>query len=301
MTDGRFQGARFAGITDLESPVWRRHFDDLEAFSTRYLQQALNRDVWPRDYPWPFDSLHVNTRIWEYPFVADAFERFVPPGARVLDIGSALTFLPSWLAARGHSVVASDSDPRMRDWAARLHAAVSDPGLWPQAQLTYETLDVTAPALPDAAFDVITNVSVLEHLPPSALAAATAAIRRLLKPGGLLVCTCDLMVAGSPTPEHHPLNQQEASAFLEQLTAGFELAEPHRPTVPADLLTNRRYPRDLAARRVVPPWSAAGASGPRRAGARSVLRRIIWAALNRPSPVALEWCAYGLVLRKTPA
>ncbi|MEU8178027.1 methyltransferase domain-containing protein [Microbispora hainanensis] len=106
---------------------------------------------------------------------------FVPPAARVLDVGSGTGRLAADLATgdRGREVVGVDVDPALLE-AARSHAAERGLG-----NVRFETASVTALPYADAAFDLVTCRFVLMHVPDPA--AAVAEMRRVCRPGGALV------------------------------------------------------------------------------------------------------------------
>jgi 2-polyprenyl-6-hydroxyphenyl methylase/3-demethylubiquinone-9 3-methyltransferase len=97
---------------------------------------------------------------------------------RVLDVGCGGGLLAEALAARGASVIGIDLAPGMIE-VARLHAAES------RLAIDYRVADAQgmAGATPGA-FDVITCMEMLEHVPdPAAMVATLAA---LVRPGGAL-------------------------------------------------------------------------------------------------------------------
>lgn len=99
-------------------------------------------------------------------------------GARVLDVGCGGGLLAESLARAGASVTAIDLAPAMIE-AARLHAA--------QSELTIDYRRVSAEALAASephAFEVVTCMEMLEHVPEPAAMLRTFA--HLLKPGGAL-------------------------------------------------------------------------------------------------------------------
>jgi len=53
-------------------------------------------------------------------------------------------------------------------------------------------------AFPDETFDRIVSISVFEHIPEPALAELLAEVKRILKPGGLVVLTIDLFLNVKP-------------------------------------------------------------------------------------------------------
>jgi 2-polyprenyl-6-hydroxyphenyl methylase/3-demethylubiquinone-9 3-methyltransferase len=101
-------------------------------------------------------------------------------GLRVLDIGCGGGLLSEPMARLGADVVGADAAEGNIP-VARLHAA--------QSGLTIDYRHTTAEALADAGeqFDVVLNMEVVEHVadPLSYLTAC----QRLLKPGGLMICS----------------------------------------------------------------------------------------------------------------
>ncbi|MBF6589310.1 MAG: class I SAM-dependent methyltransferase [Ktedonobacterales bacterium] len=93
---------------------------------------------------------------------------------RVLDLGCAFGFATRLLRRRGYEAVGVDGSG---EYIARARRA--DP------QSTYLVADATHVPLPDADFDGVLFLDVLEHLPDER--AAIGEIARLLRPGGTLV------------------------------------------------------------------------------------------------------------------
>ena len=105
-------------------------------------------------------------------------ERVALKGARVLDVGCGGGLLSEALAAAGAQVTGIDLAPRVLD-VARLHLHESN------LQVDYREVSVEALAQESpSAFDAITCMEMLEHVPdPGSVIAACAA---LLRPGGRL-------------------------------------------------------------------------------------------------------------------
>jgi 2-polyprenyl-6-hydroxyphenyl methylase/3-demethylubiquinone-9 3-methyltransferase len=122
----------------------------------------------------PFRTLHAMnpTRL------AYVRERAPLAGARVADVGCGGGLFAEALARAGAAVTAVDLAPGMIE-VARLHAA--DQGLPVDYQV--ESAESLAERAPHA-FDVVTSMELIEHVPdPAALLAALAG---LLRPGGQL-------------------------------------------------------------------------------------------------------------------
>jgi len=105
-------------------------------------------------------------------------ERSVLKGARVLDVGCGGGILSEALARAGARVTGIDLAPRVLE-VARLHLHESG------QQVDYReiSVEVLAAEMP-AAFDAVTCMEMLEHVPdPASVIAACAS---LLKPGGRL-------------------------------------------------------------------------------------------------------------------
>ncbi len=167
---------------------------------------------------WVPDPLHHWSRQWEYPYVYERLreelgERSAAAGgARILDAGSGLTFFPHFLAERLPlaRVDCCDRDPLIEDDAALLLPPAS-------AAVAYSTQDLSALRFPDATFDAVYCVSVLEH--SDRREAIAAEFARVLKPGGLLVLTIDVSRDGRAE-----IPPEEAARLVAEVSARFDAA-----------------------------------------------------------------------------
>jgi len=116
----------------------------------------------------------VRLRTW------DLFERFLPAGGRVLDVGGGPGAHASHLAGRGHDVHLVDPVPRHVD-QARSRAAAGP-------SFTVAHGDAAHLDQPDASVDAVLLMGPLYHLvEPSDRLAAWREAWRVLRPGGVVL------------------------------------------------------------------------------------------------------------------
>ncbi len=151
------------------------------------LREALTR-VWPRGVR---RALQLTERIAEIPFVIRGLQ--LPPGSRILDVGSRWSPLPLFLAAMGYRVAAVDLAP--------FPIQRNGPD--------FVLADMRRPPFRNESFDAATVVSTLEHVglgwydPRRASdddIRLMAGLRSLLRPNGTLVLTVPY---GIPEEDRH--------------------------------------------------------------------------------------------------
>lgn len=111
-------------------------------------------------------------------YVREVFARYgVPPGARVLDVacGAGLVALP--LAEAGYRVEGVDLAANALDVARQR--------VPPGADATFRVADATALDAPDATYDAVLLLDMLEHVEDPARVIAEAG--RVVRPGGVVV------------------------------------------------------------------------------------------------------------------
>jgi SAM-dependent methyltransferase len=143
------------------------------------------------------------------PTEADLFERHVPAGARILDLGVGAGRTTPWLSARGSAYVGIDYAPAMVDAARRLH---------PDADLRVgDAADLSD--LADGSFDaVVFSYNGIDYLDDDARGRALDEIARVLVPGGTYVFSTHnaRAIVVSP-PASGPLPRRLAAAALMSL------------------------------------------------------------------------------------
>lgn len=102
-------------------------------------------------------------------------------GRQVLDVGCGGGLLAEGMARRGASVTGIDLAAEALT-VARLHALES--GI--EVEYRHEAVESLAAAKP-ASFDLVTCLEMLEHVPDPA--SAVAALARLVRPGGHVICS----------------------------------------------------------------------------------------------------------------
>lgn len=128
---------------------------------------------------WSDDIRRVRTLKNMVPGRLDWFDRQIDwQGARVLDLGCAGGFMAEALADRKAIVTGIDPAPQAI-LAARLHAQETD------REIAYDTGWGEALPCPDASFDLVICVDVLEHVRD--LSQVLAEVCRALRPGGLFL------------------------------------------------------------------------------------------------------------------
>ena len=101
---------------------------------------------------------------------------------KALDYGCGPGFLAGMLAAAGLETHGADYSPKsIRQAEERLAGKAN----WQGAKL----IDSQAIPFPDHSFDLVTCIETLEHVPETGLPALIAELKRVLKPGGVLLLT----------------------------------------------------------------------------------------------------------------
>jgi ubiquinone/menaquinone biosynthesis C-methylase UbiE len=106
------------------------------------------------------------------------------PAQQILEIGCGNGYLTLELARDGHEVIGIDLSPEIIEVAERSRAAHPDPPGF--GSLRYICTDVNTWRAGDASFDAVIFNRSLHHL--SELEQTIAKVKRLLKPGGRIIC-----------------------------------------------------------------------------------------------------------------
>ena len=183
-------------------------------------------------------------RLWEYASLFLLHDQETP-WRRALDVGGAASPLPYFLAECGIPTTAVDLQPLLVGVcnhvagvrALPLHAAVED---------------VTRDSGEDRSYDLVTFISVLEHIDVTARETVLRAIFRRLQPGGLFYLTFDYGQYVEKDPYRsaagEALHRASSIDDIHELCAvvercGFEFAGNDPRLLPPEILRQVQAPR----------------------------------------------------------
>lgn len=121
-------------------------------------------------------------RCWEFPLVLSYFH--LDHGVRLLDVGAYKSVFPWVMASRGCEVHVVDIDPQVAVQKRYERYLRRDGDLKGQVHVTVQ--DATATSFRDEFFDLILNISAVEHFPGDGDIEFVQEANRVLKPGGRL-------------------------------------------------------------------------------------------------------------------
>jgi SAM-dependent methyltransferase len=177
-------------------------------------------------------------RKLEYSFAAQAFaavEASANGPLSILDVGCGVVPLCNWLSRRGHQVTAIDPDQEIIDFLAQ-----NNLNAFYQSNVDFQVGHSEQLSFADASFDVVTCVSVLEHVAPGNDRLSLLEMARVLKPGGQLILTFD--VAPPPPPDEgdtdwpadqrryaKPFNAPAARRLIKAISSAYDVSGDQLP------------------------------------------------------------------------
>ncbi len=173
-------------------------------------------------------------RMLEYGFAMESVGK--SGEGRALDVGSGVTPWAYWLAAQGWETTAVDL-------IVDEVSAMSRHGTDTYAQSVLHLMaDGRGLAFADSHFDVVTCMSVIEHVPQWDTSLMLSELVRVCRPGGRLVMTTDLLAADTPFTEAESFTVDRFVSCFALLadacgakTAFGELAKQAKATTFSDL------------------------------------------------------------------
>ena len=199
-------------------PLYGELFDSSREFEQKC--QVGSKSTKNYGNKWVTDPFRQWSRRWEYVYVAQRLSAWLagrPGPHRVVDAGSGFTFFPFYLmrAHQGLNIDCFDFDPVAGE---ALKEASEILGTRPAFYIE----DLEKLQQDDETVDAVYSVSVIEHTPNPR--AVIDEVNRVLKPGGLFVCTFDISFElRSPM---HTRRVENLVTYIEEL---FELPDDWQP------------------------------------------------------------------------
>jgi SAM-dependent methyltransferase len=138
-----------------------------------------------------------STRAFEYPWAFEALR--LTPGMRVLEIGGGLSGFQFVIAQNGCEIINVDPGEEFHTsgWPLTVETVSRINRLF-GTRVELKRCRLEEAVLPAASFDRVVSISVFEHIPEPALEIIFREVRRILRPGGILVLTVDLFLNVHP-------------------------------------------------------------------------------------------------------
>ena len=169
---------------------------------------------------WVQDPFRQWSRRWEYVYVAQRMLGWAdgrPGPLQVVDAGSGFTFFPFYLAQANAALQIDcyDNDPTAGD---ALDEATRVLGTGPRFRIE----DLERLGQESNTLDAVYSVSVIEHTPNPRL--VVDEINRVLKPGGLFVCTFDISFE-----KRSPMHVDRVAELVEHIESVFDVSTDWEP------------------------------------------------------------------------
>lgn len=208
---GTLKGPHFDLLTLPYKKYLTSYFQKLgnasQLFSTATKNDEYNSYI--KYNAWPIRQL-------EYSYMIEKFEECVFPGARILDAGCGVSAIPFLWASYGAEVTAVDFDQEN----IHLMEQMNQQEYYGEGKkITLGCYDITDLPYEDEYFDIVTSISVIEHLDYPFTFHAFAELYRVLKPGGVFVCTVDCIPGDEGKKEmRFALSAEDIKEVLENFS-----------------------------------------------------------------------------------
>lgn len=231
----------FRQLDSIESVLAGRHAADFYTVLAQLRDAVQGSGLDWSNYPIMREYAEIcfwAIRKLEYSFAAESFaciEAQAKGRLRVLDVGCGVVPLCNWMSRRGHDVTAIDPSESDIELLNR-----DDLNAFYASRVTYDIGRAEHLAFPSETFDVVTCISVLEHIPPGNDRIALMEMARVLKPGGRLILTFDVSPPPRPQPGESrlpaelrryalPFSVQSIQRLLKYLRLGYDGLEDPLP------------------------------------------------------------------------
>ncbi len=181
---------------------------------------------------WPVRKL-------EYSFILLNIGTYMLHSKKILDLGCGVAPLPNYYSRKQAEVIAVDIDQNIVELLGKFGNQLYD------SNVHYRTMDITKRFdYPDETFDIITCVSVLEHLNHGQDIFCLREMLRVLKPHGKIVMTIDFVARTRWTELVRIAKKIIRFAYPLRLYEGrelLELKEEYRRAIGGVRLSNQAY------------------------------------------------------------
>lgn len=180
---------------ELNQDIYKQRIKNYEKYLAEFFEKLQKADKF---YPNAIENEEYMSYViynkWpirklEYSYIIDKVENIIFDGAKLLEAGCGVSPLPFLWSKLGADVVAIDISEKS---LSMLDAFSNDDYFGVHKKIECRLANISGMPFDDNTFDIITSVSVLEHLPYPEYLLAFNEIYRVLKPGGTFICTCDL-------------------------------------------------------------------------------------------------------------
>jgi SAM-dependent methyltransferase len=229
-----FKRSGLVSLSDLKSSEYQKIFSELEIEDHAFL--AKEAEFRSPGYRWQRDAMHYWSSIWEYPYTYYHLKEHAAAlglgfEAKVVDLGSAVTFFPFAIAKLGYHVSCLDIEPAYEPDIQRAVAVVPhQPG-----KVDFRLISDGRLPFKDGEVNAVYCISVLEHIPD--FENSVREVFRILKPKGLFVLTFDIDLCG-----YRDISIGRYYDLRRCLLEHFDLKEPEITVHPLDVLQPRNGP-----------------------------------------------------------
>lgn len=180
-----YNNEKFSKYTEIYQ---ENYFPYIEFFEKEIKSNGYSEDL-PPSVEWSIWAYSIfmqwPIRKLEYSFIFHNCKPFLKSNMKTLDAGCGLTPTARWFASQGCDAYGVDFDKETIRYLQNKQSHLYDPNVH------LSTQNLIALKFEDNTFDLITCISVLEHLPRLSSIKAISEMLRVLRSGGMLILTVD--------------------------------------------------------------------------------------------------------------